>query len=73
MKDGQKSYLVGKDRVGLNELLGKSVVDVFEDVGTHSTAGAASDGVAHDETFQRVRVVCLPIDDVEQLLLRSSG
>ena len=49
----------------MDEFLGESVVDVFEDVGSHSTSGASRDRVTHDEPFQRVGIVSLTIDDVE--------
>ena len=44
---------------------------MLEDVRSHATSGATGDGMAHDEPLQRVGVVRLAIDDVEEILLQS--
>ena len=61
--------LVGEDRVGLDEFLGESVVQLLEEVGAHARVCASGDGVQNHEAFQGVSAFGLALDHVHSLLL----
>jgi hypothetical protein len=46
--------LIGKHRVGLNELLGVALVEPLQDEGAHAAARAAGHRVAHHEALKAV-------------------
>lgn len=58
-----------KDRVSLNEFLGKVVVQFLEQIASHSRSSATRNGMRQDKSLERIGIVRFAINHIEDSLV----